>query len=90
MFVTPEVLDEDVREAVKRLTYWIERLQAERDISKGMLIRLSGLTKQGVNYILDGRREPGLRSIAAIARALDVEAHQLLAPIPDEDANKQP
>lgn len=82
MYVTPEILEEDVAEAVRRLNFWINRVFDEKGLTKAELARLSGLTPQGLSYMLGGDREPKVRSLCAIARALDVDVHALLAPIP--------
>jgi len=85
MFVLPELLAEDVDEAIRRLNYWVERRRTELGISKNTFARLTSLSKNGLGYILKGEREPGLRSLCAIARALDVQLKDLFEEIPDED-----
>lgn len=84
MFVLPEVLNEDVHEATRRLVFWIEHRREELGISKNTFARLTSLSKNGLTYILKGEREPGLRSLCAIARALDMPLKALFEEIPDE------
>lgn len=86
MFVEPDKLDADVAEQVERLKYWIEARRNELGMSKAMLIRLSGISKTGINYLVNGEREPGIRTICAIAMALDTTPACLLAPIPVRSA----
>ena len=85
VFVLPEILEADVAEARRRLHYWIEVHRRELKISKNMLVRLTGISRTGLTYLLNGEREPGLRSLCAVARALDVELMDLFRPIPDEE-----
>lgn len=82
MFVLPEILNSDVDEAMKRLTYWIERRRAELGITKSTFTRLTSLSRNGLMYIMNGEREPSLRSLCAIARALDVQLKDLFEEIP--------
>lgn len=84
MYVTPEILEDDVAEAVRRFNFWVNRIFDEKGLSKAELARLSSLTPQGLSYILNGDREPRIRSLCAIARALDIDIQDLLAPIPAE------
>ena len=88
MFVRPEELDADVAEQSRRLRYWIKTRRAELGMSKNMLIRLSGISKTGINYVVNGEREPGIRTICALARALDMTVLELLAPVPDYAARE--
>lgn len=83
MFVEPADLDARVLEAQRRLKFWIKHHRLRLGISKTRLARLSGLTKQGVLYLLEGDREPKLRSLIAIATALDLEVTELLGPLPE-------
>lgn len=83
MFVEPEDLNARVQDFQKRIRYWISVRRKELKISKNRLARLSGLTKQGLTYLLEGDREPRLRSLIAIATALDLDVLDLLAPIPE-------
>jgi len=83
MFVRPEDLDADVAEQARRLRFWIKARRAELGMSKGMLIRLSGISKTGINYVINGEREPGIRTICSLARALDMSVLEILAPVPD-------
>jgi transcriptional regulator with XRE-family HTH domain len=82
-FVTPDILYRDVQEAQRRITYWIMKLAADQGLSRSALIRYSGLSSQGVTYLTQGQREPGLRTICALARALGVDVEDLLKPLPD-------
>ena len=79
----PEHLDAEVAEHQRRLRYWVHTLRAERGWSQALLMRFSGLSKTGLKYALAGAREPGIRTLLAIARALEVDLCDLFRPIPD-------
>lgn len=84
MFMRPEVVDAQVGEHISRLRYWIGARRHELGLSKGMVLRLSGVSSTGLNYVLRGEREPGLRTLCALAGALDFDdVGDLLRPIPD-------
>jgi len=84
----PEKLDADVEEHQRRLRYWVEVRRQELGLSKTVLMRFSGLSKTGLTYALGGEREPGLRTLLALAGALDYEVADLFKPIP-EGANSE-
>lgn len=83
MFVTPEVLELGLAEAQRRLRHWVGHHRERLGMSKNQLARMSGVSKQGLLYMMGKQREPRLRSLVAIATALDLEVGDLFAPIPD-------
>lgn len=83
MFVEPDKLDAEVADQVQRLKYWIKARRTELGMSKAMLVRLSGISKTGINYLISGDREPNIRTICALAMALDTTVLEMLAPVPE-------
>ena len=84
MFVMPEQLNAEVAEHQRRLSYWVEVRRESLGLNKTVFLRYTGLSKTGLSYALSGEREPGLRTLLAIARALDCEVADLFLPIPED------
>lgn len=83
MFVTPERMEPAFVEAHQRLRFWVRHYRLEAGVSKNQLARLSGISKQGLIYMMSGDREPRMRSLIALALALDTTISALFADIPD-------
>lgn len=82
MFVTPEILEDELADAQRRLRHWVGHYRENLGFSKNHLSRMSGVSKQGLLYMMGEEREPRLRSLVAIAKALDVSVADLFQPIP--------
>jgi len=57
----------------------IQAMRAERAMYQVDLAEMAGLTRKSLSSIENGKAEPGLRTLAAIAKALDVSLVELLA-----------
>lgn len=82
--MTPDLLEEELAKAQRRLQHWVGHHRARLGFSKNQLSRMSGVSKQGLLYMMGEEREPRLRSLVAIAKALDVEVADLFQPIPPD------
>lgn len=83
-FVKRPALDAEVTAAQERIVYWIRHHLDARDASRAELVRYCGLSTQGMHYLVNGEREPGLRTLVRVAMALEVDVLDLLQPIPDD------
>lgn len=58
----------------------VVRARSAANLSQRELAKLSGLTQKWVSEIELGRANPALDTLAALARALKLPAHELIAP----------
>lgn len=71
-------------EELRRFSYWVRHHADRRGLSINAVIRRADLSASGVYAALDGRSNPTLRTLVALAAVLGVELRELLQPIPDD------
>lgn len=74
--------DEQLREDVERLTYWVDFYAKEKGWTTDQLAVYAGLSRGAVYGLKEGTA-PRLRTIAYLASALGVKTIDLLSPIDD-------
>jgi transcriptional regulator with XRE-family HTH domain len=63
----------------RRIATRIKALARERRLSANKLVDFSGIARGAMSNILTGKKSPTIRTLAKIAKALDVEIKELVS-----------
>jgi transcriptional regulator with XRE-family HTH domain len=76
-------------EALARIAHHVNRILAERGMSRYRLSKLTGESEQAIKHIADGVHMPRASFLARIAEGLGAKVDDLLKPIPTDTKSRK-